>query len=75
MIFIVILLGFDGCSSRCLPISFTCFDFRLTMTLVIIVPYKTSFLTSDWKMFHDALLVHRLVVIRDILPRYGICCA
>jgi hypothetical protein len=38
-------------------------------------PYDPSFLASDWKMFHDALQAHRLTVIRDILPRYGICAA
>jgi len=38
-----------------------------------IFPYDPSFLGSDWKLFHDALQTHRLTVIRDILPRYGIC--
>lgn len=38
-------------------------------------PYEPSFMGSDWKLFHDALQVHRLKVIRDILPRYGICAA
>ena len=37
--------------------------------------YDPSFLNSDWKLFHDALMVHRFTVIRDILPRYGICAA
>jgi len=37
--------------------------------------YDPSFLASDWKLFHDALQVHRLKIIRDILPRYGICAA
>lgn len=37
--------------------------------------YDPSFLASDWKLFHDALQVHRLTVIRDILPRYGISAA
>lgn len=37
--------------------------------------YDPSFLDSDWKLFHDALQVHRLTIIRDILPRYGICAA
>ncbi|EFK11981.1 conserved hypothetical protein [delta proteobacterium NaphS2] len=37
--------------------------------------YDPSFMASDWKLFHDALQVHRLTVIRDILPRYGICAA
>lgn len=35
--------------------------------------YKASFLTSDWKMFHDALQAHRFEVIHDILPAFGIC--
>ena len=35
--------------------------------------YKESFLTSDWKMFHDALQAHRFDVIHDILPTFGIC--
>ena len=38
-----------------------------------IFPYHDDFLTSDWKLFHDALQKHRFVVLRDILPRYGIC--
>ncbi len=37
--------------------------------------YDPSFLTSSWKMFHDALQLHRLTVVHDILPRYGICAA
>lgn len=37
--------------------------------------YDPSFLDSDWKLFHDALLAHRFSIIRDILPRYGICAA
>jgi hypothetical protein len=40
-----------------------------------IFPYDPSFLSSDWKLFHDALQAHRLTVIRDILPLYGICAA
>ncbi len=35
--------------------------------------YSEAFLASDWKMFHDALQQHRLEVLHDILPRYGIC--
>ena len=38
-------------------------------------PYDPSFLSSDWKLFHDALQAHRFEVIHDILPRYGICAA
>jgi hypothetical protein len=38
-------------------------------------PYKDSFLQCNWKLFHDALQVHRLTVTRDILPKYGICAA
>lgn len=37
--------------------------------------FDISFMDSDWKMFHDALQVHRLTIIRDILPHYGICAA
>jgi hypothetical protein len=37
--------------------------------------YAESFLTSDWKRFHDALQIHRFDVIHRILPRYGICTA
>lgn len=37
--------------------------------------FKESFLTSDWKYFHDALKTYRLNVIRDVLPKYGICVA
>jgi hypothetical protein len=37
--------------------------------------YHPSFLGSDWKLFHDAVMAHRFDVIHDILPRYGICAA
>ena len=37
--------------------------------------YAPSFLTSDWKRFHDALQQHRFDVIHHILPSYGICVA
>ena len=36
---------------------------------------KPDFLTSHWKLFHDALQVHRFYVIHELLPRYGICAA
>jgi len=35
--------------------------------------YTPAFLTSNWKLFHDALQFHRLAVLHDILPKYGIC--
>ena len=38
-------------------------------------PYSDSFLTSNWKMFHDALQKHRLTVSHDVLPKFGICAA
>jgi hypothetical protein len=38
-------------------------------------PYKASFLASNWKLFHDALQIHRLEVINHILPQFGICAA
>lgn len=37
--------------------------------------YHPSFLTSDWKRFHDAAKAHRREVIDDILPRFGIVAA
>lgn len=41
----------------------------------IVYQYSKSFLTSDWKLFHDALKSYRLEIIRDVLPKYGICIA
>jgi hypothetical protein len=35
--------------------------------------YDNKFLSSNWKLFHDALKSHRLDVVHNILPRYGIC--
>ena len=37
--------------------------------------YKDKFLSSNWKMFHDALQAHRFDVVHDILPKYGISAA
>lgn len=37
--------------------------------------FKNTFLSSDWKLFHDALLAHRYEIIHEILPRYDICIA
>jgi hypothetical protein len=38
-------------------------------------PFRKSFLHSNWKLFHDALQAHRLEVLHDILPEYGISAA
>lgn len=38
-----------------------------------IFPYKQTFLTSNWKLFHDAIQAHRFIILHDILPRYNIC--
>lgn len=38
-------------------------------------PFSEAFLSSNWKYFHDALQLHRLFVVHDLLPRYGICVA
>ncbi len=35
--------------------------------------YQPDFLQSNWKLFHDALQRHRLTLLHDVLPRYGIC--
>jgi hypothetical protein len=40
-----------------------------------VFPYKSGFMTSHWKRFHDAAKAHRLHVLDDILPKYGICAA
>lgn len=38
-------------------------------------PWREEFLSSNWKMFHDALQAHRFDVLHDVLPRYGVCAA
>lgn len=38
-----------------------------------IFPYHPSFITSDWKLFHDALQSHHFYIVHDLLPKYGIC--
>ena len=38
-----------------------------------IFEYRQEFLSSDWKSFHVAIQKHRLEVLHDILPNYGIC--
>jgi hypothetical protein len=35
--------------------------------------FDQGFLTTRWKHFQDALQRHKLTVLHDILPRYGIC--
>ncbi len=35
-------------------------------------PYQSNFLTSNWKLFHDALLAHQSFVMQELLPRYQI---
>ena len=35
--------------------------------------YKSDFLRSDWKRFHDAAQAHQFEVLREILPKFGIC--
>lgn len=37
--------------------------------------YRKTFITSHWKLFHDALQAHQFDIIHDILPKYGICAA
>lgn len=37
--------------------------------------YKKTFMMSNWKLFHDALQTHRLDILHDVLPKYGICAA
>ncbi|MDF2389052.1 hypothetical protein JMG10_47020 [Nostoc ellipsosporum NOK] len=40
-----------------------------------IFSYHSNFLTSDWKLFHDALQSHHFYIAHDLLPKYGICVA
>lgn len=40
-----------------------------------IYQYKASFLNSNWKQFHDAAIAHRVYVVNELLPAYGICAA
>ncbi|HWQ41960.1 MAG TPA: DUF6765 family protein, partial [Desulfosporosinus sp.] len=35
--------------------------------------YDPSFLTSEWKKFHDALQEQRQYILLELLPSYGIC--
>ena len=37
--------------------------------------FSPAFVTSNWKMFHDALMAHRFDVIYRVLPRFGILIA
>ncbi|MDD5571220.1 MAG: hypothetical protein PHD97_08705 [Bacteroidales bacterium] len=37
--------------------------------------YSDNFLSSNWKLFHDALQKHQFELVHDILPKYGICVA
>jgi len=37
------------------------------------IPYPPNFLTSDWKLFHDAAKDHRHQVMQRILPKYKLC--
>ena len=46
-----------------------------TSTDMPVYTYRDTFLNSNWKLFHDALQLHRLTVLHDILPEYGICAA
>jgi hypothetical protein len=35
--------------------------------------FKPTFLESNWKRFHDAVQYHRLYVLHDLLPQFGLC--
>ena len=37
--------------------------------------FRKTFMSSNWKLFHDALQAHRLDILHDVLPKYGICAA
>ncbi len=40
-----------------------------------IYPYSPAFLTSHWKLVHDALQAHRFHIVHELLPKYKICIA
>jgi hypothetical protein len=48
---------------------------KLTESVTDVFPYNDSFLKSDWKMFHDALLAQHFFIVHELLPSYGICAA
>ena len=35
--------------------------------------FTDTFLASDWKHFHDAVQHHRLFILHNLLPRFGLC--
>ncbi len=37
--------------------------------------YQHHFMSSNWKLFHEALQVHRLFILQELLPQYGISMA
>lgn len=36
------------------------------------IPCPPNFLSSNWKLFHDALQAHRFFILNEMLPAYGI---
>jgi hypothetical protein len=39
------------------------------------VDYRAGFPTSNWKLFHSALLAHQFFVLHELLPDYGLLAA
>jgi len=37
--------------------------------------WRENFMDSHWKHFHDAIQAHRLNIVYNLLPKYGICAA
>ena len=37
--------------------------------------FRETFMSSNWKLFHDALQAHRIDMLHDVFPKYGICAA
>lgn len=37
------------------------------------IEYPQDFINSDWKLFHDALQLHRTYILNELLPKYNIC--
>ncbi|MBU2453392.1 MAG: hypothetical protein KJ668_08765, partial [Proteobacteria bacterium] len=48
---------------------------REVETKIELFRFTPEFMDTDWKLFHDALQIHRIDITRKILPDYGICVA
>jgi hypothetical protein len=59
--------GLGSWKSQALGITFGEMNVSQTLT------FEAKFLTSNWKLFHDAAKAHQFEVLTEILPSFGIC--